>query len=161
MSEPPLIDASRLILIVCGSTLGAEWLDRPVAYALRDRFRAWLGAQGAGRGVADPTGRAPRVLVCSDIWYLNQDELRACPTLSVGGPAVNALTAYLGDKLPSAYVVEGVQMVQLDLEGGSAAFETVAAACWGRDAHGTAAAADAFADRYLDLFMERATEGWW
>jgi hypothetical protein len=65
---------------------------------------------------------------------------------------VNALSAYLADKLPSAFTVENVLMVQADLD-----FTEVVACCWGRDAAGTAAAVEAFAERYLDAFMEAAT----
>jgi len=46
------------------------------------------------------------VLVCSDVWYLNNDPLRSRPTISIGGPGVNALSAYLADKLPSAFAIE-------------------------------------------------------
>ena len=45
-------------------------------------------------------------MVVSDVWYLNDPSLRNCPAISVGAPGVNALSAYLGDKLPSAFVID-------------------------------------------------------
>lgn len=138
------MDTDRLILIVTGAHLDAEAGDRPTAYGLRQRMIDWL----SGKGEADA---AERVLVCSDLWYLNNDPLRARPTVSIGGPAVNALSAYLGDKLPSAFAVENVLLVQADLD-----FVDVVACCWGRDRAATAAAVEAFAERYLDGFMEAA-----
>lgn len=119
-------------LIVCGAHLRAEWYDRPIAYRLRERM---AGVLGEG------------VLVCTDLWYLNHDELRHRPTVSVGGPEVNALSAYLAARLPSALVVQGRCVVQFDEEGG----EPIAA-CWGAGPEGTLAAVEAFAERYLGAF---------
>lgn len=141
------LDVDRLLLIVTGAHLRSEIGDRPLAYGLRERINNW--ADDRARSTGDPTPFD--VVVCSDVWYLNNDELRACPTISVGGPGVNALSAFLADKLPSAFVVENVLMVQLDLD-----FEDVVAAVWGMDHGSTVAAVDAFTDRYLEQFLEAA-----
>lgn len=140
------IQTDRLILIVTGAHLMAEAVDRPVAYGLRSQIAGWLGKRGEPE-----SAESPRVLVCSDVWYLNNDPLRSRPTISIGGPGVNALSAYLGDKLPSAFTIENVLMVQADLD-----FVEVLACCWGVDAASTAAAVEAFVERYLDGFMEAA-----
>jgi hypothetical protein len=140
------IQTDRLILIVTGAHLKAEATDRPVAYNLRRQIAEWLAAHGEPE---EP--ERPRVLVCSDVWYLNNDPLRSRPTISVGGPGVNALSAYLADKLPSAFTIQDVLMVQADLD-----FVEVIACCWGVDAASTAAAVEAFAERYLPGFMEAA-----
>jgi hypothetical protein len=140
------LDSSRLILIVTGAHLLAEALDRPIAYTLRQRLLAWLEEAGE-----IPPPHSPRVLVCSDVWYLNNDHLRGRPTISIGGPGVNALTAFLADKLPSAFAIEGRLIVQADLD-----FQEVVACCWGADQGSTAAAVDAFCERYLDAFMGAA-----
>jgi len=89
--------------------------------------------------------------VCSDLWYLNNEALRSRPTVSVGGPDVNALTAYLADKLPSVLAVEDEYLVQMDPE-----LVDVAACCWGAEAGATLAAVDGFAERYLDEFLDAA-----
>jgi hypothetical protein len=141
------IHTDRLILIVTGAHLRAEATDRPIAYGLRQRLADWLAARGRPE-----TTKTPRVLVCSDVWYLNNDPLRSRPTISIGGPGVNALSAYLADKLPSAFAVEDVMLVQADPE-----FHDAVACCWGRDEQATAAAVEAFAERYLEGFMEAAT----
>lgn len=135
------METDRLILIVTGTHLDAERTDRAIAYGLRERVAGWLSRQG----------ERVEVLVCSDVWYLNHDDLRAMPTISVGGPSVNALAAFFADKLPSTLAVDGVFVVQADPE-----FDEPVASCWGSTASGTAAAVDAFADRYLDEFMRAA-----
>jgi hypothetical protein len=139
------IDTDRLILIVTGAHLHAEVGDRPVAYSLRQRILDRLRDSGDGENAR------PQVVVCSDVWYLNNDPLRSRPTISVGGPGVNALTAFLADKLPSAFAIEDRLIVQADLE-----FQECVACCWGADIGSTAAAVDAFCERYLDAFMEAA-----
>ena len=89
------IDVDALVLIVVGAHPKAEMFDRTIAYRLRQRMIGWLDQRF-------PTG-GPRPLlplVCSDVWYLNDQSLRERPAVAVGGPGVNALSAYLADKLP-------------------------------------------------------------
>ena len=131
--------SENAVLVVCGAHLRAEWHDRPIAYRLRTKL--------AEHGAAGAVG-------VSDIWYLNHDELRQRPTVSVGGPEVNALTAYLGARVPSSYVVEGRCVVQFDV-----ASADPIAACWGAGPDGTLEAVDAFCERYLDEFVARAEGG--
>jgi len=134
----------RLLLIVTGSTLRAEAADRPIAYALADELRDRLEARAPSAPPLEP-------LVCSDIWVLNNDELRSAPTITVGGPHANALTAYLADKLDAAFVVDEQVMVQMDLD-----LTDLVAACWGVDAKRTAVAVDAFLERHADRFLDTA-----
>jgi|GEM_PF-207925 len=168
-----------MILIVVGAHLRAEAADRPIAYALREKVLAWLDARGgaanvpapatpgeggegaeAGAGEQDPglprPGHPCTVVVCTDVWYLNDASLRVWPTISVGGPGVNALSAYLADKLPGVLVVDDVLMIQMDPE-----LRETTAAVWGVDHRATVSAAEAFAERYLDGFLNAATSGWW
>lgn len=161
-----------LVLIVVGAHLRAEMADRPIAYWMRERVLAWLDAKfGVGGGDpavaaaagevedADPgqprPGHPCRVAVCSDVWYLNDASLRVWPTVSIGGPGVNALSAYLADKLPGVLVVDDVLMVQMDPE-----LSEVTASVWGIDHAATVNAAEAFSERYLDAFMGAAVRGW-
>lgn len=134
------------ILIVTGAHLLAEATDRASAYRLRRAMLERLGVPAADGVLGGP------VVVCSDLWYLNRDELRSRPTVSVGGPGVNALSAFLGDKLPGAFSVTGVLTVQLD-----PGFADRVACVWGVDHAATAAAVDAFIERYLDDFLAAAT----
>jgi hypothetical protein len=142
------INTDRLILIVTGAHLKAEASDRPLAYGLRKRMCDWLA-----RNAMPEDPQSPRVVVCSDVWYLNNEPLRSRPTVSIGGPGVNALSAYLGDKLPSAFAIENALLIQADLD-----FVDVVACCWGRDQDSTAAAVEAFADKYLTDFMTAAVQ---
>ena len=141
---------TRSVLIVTGAHLSAEVYDRPIAYRLRERILAALGWSNNDSPPPNQDGHPPdRVLVCSDLWYLNRDQLRELPTISVGGPTVNALSAYLGDKLPSAFAIDGVLLVQADWSN-----ETPVACCWGINAQATAKAAEIFVERYMDEWVE-------
>ena len=134
--------SAKPVLIVVGAHLSAEVYDRPLAYRLRERVLEAL--QEPSRGDSQPD----RVIVCSDLWYLNRDPLRELPTISVGGPAVNAFTAYLGDKLPSAFAIDGQLIVQADWGN-----RTPLACCWGIDAQRTALAVETFAEKYLEQWL--------
>jgi hypothetical protein len=139
------LDLSTLLLIVTGAHPKAECYDRPVAYALAARVDGLL------RDRFGP-GPAPlRPLVVSDVWYLNDPSLRQQPTVSIGAPGVSALTAYLADKVPSAYVIDGSLMVQMDVE-----LTDLIACCWGVTHEATAKAVRAFEARYLDAFLDAA-----
>ena len=137
----PLVDADRVIPIVVGASLESEAHDRPIARRLSGLINRALGSESGG-------GPA---LVCTDLWYLNDESLRARPTISVGRPDRNALSTYLGDKAPSAFVIDDVLMVQADPE-----MTEAVVCCWGVDARATGWAVDAFAEKYLDAFIEAA-----
>ncbi|MFG0304888.1 MAG: hypothetical protein ACF8Q5_01600 [Phycisphaerales bacterium JB040] len=136
------VRAGRVLPIVVGSTLEAERYDRGTAYRLGERLRA--RAERAGL----------EVVVCTDVWYLNDAELSRRACVSVGEPGVNALSAHLASRVPSAYVIDGVLMVQFDVEAGRGH-----ACCWGVGARATARAAEAFAERYAAAFVEGAVSG--
>ena len=143
--DPGQIDSDALLLIVVGAHPRAEMTDRPVAYRLRDRMTAWL----ISKFPDDDPPLTP--MVVTDLWYLNDNALRRCPSVSIGGPGVNAFSAYLGDKLPSAFVVDDRLMVQMDLD-----LTDLIACCWGVDGPATGDAVEAFVNRYLDDFLEAA-----
>ena len=143
------IDPQTLIVIVTGSHLTAEREDRPLAYQLEAGIRERLEARFGPPVFGEPWPLSP--IICSDIWYLNHPELRARPTISIGHPGVNALAAYLGDKVPSAYAVKDVLVVQCDVE-----MNELVASCWGENASSTATAVEAFSDRYLTPFLKAA-----
>ncbi len=145
ISKPSIPPLPPLVVIVTGSHLSAELCDRPLAYRLRDRIVTRLRD--------DEVGDAPmRVVVCSDVWYLNQDHLRTLATISIGGPAVSALSAYFADRLPSVYAIDGVMIVQMDENAG-----IPVASIWGIDASSTSAAVDTFLDKFLDQFLDAMT----
>jgi hypothetical protein len=135
------------LLVVTGMTLEAERSARPLASTICEHVGAWLDLE------RDEDDSIPSFdpVVCTDMWWLNNAELRACPTITVGGPEQNALTAYLADKLPSVFTMDGRVLVQMDLDG-----VDLLAACWGVDEATTNSAVDRFLEAYLDRFMESA-----
>ncbi|QKK09810.1 MAG: hypothetical protein HND58_17685 [Planctomycetota bacterium] len=80
---------------------------------------------------------------------------RGCaqPTISVGRPEANALTAFLADKLPSVLAVDDRFVVLLDPE-----LADPAACCWGVDAAATAEAVRVFAERWAEVFLNAAAQ---
>jgi hypothetical protein len=81
---------ARRVLVVVGSTLRAEELDRPLGYFLRQRIeQAWDAAAGP-----------VQVLVIADFRWLHEEALQALPTISVGGPGVNALAQECRSRSP-------------------------------------------------------------
>ncbi len=133
----------RLLLIVVGAHLSAERTDRPLGYRLRDTIALWQEAN------TDSAGLMP--LVCTDLWYLNASELMVRPTISVGRPDLNAVSAYFANRLPTALVVDDSLQVQLDPE-----FANLQACVWGVDESATASGVDLFERRYLDPFLRSA-----
>jgi len=152
--SPESIDVDRLLLIVTGAHLRSEVGDRPLAYGLKTQIDAWCAQRAFEESGPHDDPRGPfDAIVCSDVWALNNDELRACPTISIGGPNVNALGAYLADRLDSAFVIENAVMVQLDLDQAD-----LVASCWGADHRSTVAAVEAFRERYLEDFLEASAD---
>ena len=149
MSE---IDTDRLICIVVGVQLRAELGDRPLAYRVEREMRSRLEA-ALGK---PPEGEPPRLspVVISDVFYLNSEEMQARPAVSVGGPAMNALSALLADKLPTAVAIEDTLVIQMDLD-----MEDQRCAVWGMNHLDTVRAVELFVSRYLDVFVAGAARG--
>lgn len=133
------------MLIVTGAHLRAEASDRPLAYELAELMRPVI------ESLAESGEGPPRPLVCSDLWYLNTTDLHRCPVVSVGSPGVNALTAYLTERLPALFTVDHSYTVQMDLEAAAPV-----ASCWGTDEESTASAVRVFIDKYMDEFLRSA-----
>ena len=77
-----------LILIVTGSALRAEQMDRPLAYYLQTQIEQLSAGQDDRMAI-----------VLSDRFYLTHPDLHALPLISVGGPGVNRLAQKLLKKL--------------------------------------------------------------
>ena len=71
-------DPGRLVLLVVGAHLEAEVTDRALGYRLREQILAWQ----AGADCPQPL----RPVVCTDLWYLNNQPLRQRPAISIGRP---------------------------------------------------------------------------
>lgn len=141
------IDVDRLVCIVVGVQLRAELGDRPLAYRIerevRNRLEAALGKPAGGT--------LPRLspVVLTDVYYLNNEEMQTRPAVSVGGPAMNALSALLVDQLPTAVAIENTLVIQMDLE-----MKDKRCAVWGMDHLDTVRCVDLFIGKgYLDTFV--------
>ncbi len=90
------LEQTNLVLIVVGAHLRAEVGDRPLANRLQNRIASWT------RRHADRLESPVVAIVCTDLWYLNNEELHGLPTICLGGPGVNALSAYFAQALREA-----------------------------------------------------------
>lgn len=136
-----------MILILVGSDLQAERIDRPLGYRLRETMLRWIDEISLSELVGD--ARQPEL--CTDVWYLNNTELHRCPAVSIGTPEVNAATAYLANRLPIAFTIDHTLQVQLDPE-----LVDLRACIWGESAPATGRGVDLFIERYLDAFLRSA-----
>ena len=141
------VDTGRLIPIVTGIQLKAELGDRPLAYRIerevRDRLNVAIGKPPEG----EPPRLAPAVV--SDVFYLNNDAIQARPTISIGGPGMNAVSAMLVEVLPTALAIENTLVIQMDQE-----MNDPRCAVWGMNHLDTVRAVETFLARgYLDAFV--------
>lgn len=137
--QPGLSEQGPTLLIVVGVHPGAEQTDRFTGYALKERAERMDESAGV------------TVLVCSDVWVLNNDDAMRCAAVSVGPPSVNAMTAFLADRLPTALVADDRYVVQFDAQT-----DEPVAAVWGESPSETAEAAEQLAQRHLAALLLRA-----
>ncbi|MGH7213532.1 MAG: hypothetical protein ACREIT_02030 [Tepidisphaeraceae bacterium] len=149
----PDVEIHRLIWVVTGIQLNAELGDRPLAYRIEQELRTRLAA----RLGPTPAGGLPLLApaVISDVFYLNHDEASKRPLISIGGPGVNAVSAMLVDKLPTAVAIEETLVVQMDVE-----MNDRRCAVWGMNHLDTVRAVELFISRgYLDTFVDGVVSG--
>lgn len=145
IDQDPGLDPTYLILIVVGAHLRAEQADRPLAYHLERRIKLWI------RKHADVLNVPLRPLICSDIWYLNHEVLQQRPTIALGGPGVNGLSAYFAQQLPQVDPTQQQIVIQIDPE-----FTDLRVCLWGTDHALTKRGINLFVDRYLEGFLTAA-----
>ena len=131
----------RMLLIVTGSTLRAEEVDRPLAYYLKQRIEEKLSTLPI-----EPI----EVRVLADFRWLNDDPLQGFPTISVGGPGVNALAGQFFEQLPFTLAIDEEYCIQMDPEPGSDPRVSI----WGMDNPKTQLAVSVFVERYLPRFLD-------
>ena len=137
------LDCARMLPIVVGAHPEAEANDRVVGYGLRRKVLDWQDAT--------PDVQRLKPVVMTDLWYLNDDDLRGRPTITVGRPEINAATAWLAGRLPTALVVDAAYRIQLDPE-----LIDLRACIWGRGPRETESGVMCFVARYLGDFLDRA-----
>jgi hypothetical protein len=137
----------RLLLIVTGSTLRAEEVDRPLGYYLKQRIEQALSeAVAAGRHDLDDYV----VRVIADFRWIHDEPLQALPTISLGGPGVNALAHRWLEEVPVTMAYGERYFIQMDPD-----LADVRASVWGMDNATTQIAVSVFNDRFLPRFLER------
>lgn len=137
----------RVLLIVSGSTLRAEEMDRPLAYYLKQRIEQVLReAAAAGRhGLEDYVVR-----VVADFRWIHDEPLQGLPTISLGGPGVNALAHRWLEDVPVSLAVSERYFIQMDPD-----LAEPRASIWGMDNATTQIAVSVFVDRFLPRFLDR------
>jgi hypothetical protein len=132
---------ARLLLIVTGSTLRAEELDRPLAYYLKQRVEQFLADDESSAGPMD-------VRVVADFRWIHDEPLQTLPTISVGGPGVNALAHRWLEEVPVSLAVDDRYYLQMDPD-----LDEPRVSIWGMDNATTQIAVSVFLDRFLPRFL--------
>lgn len=140
----------RLLLIVTGSTLRAEEMDRPLGYYLKQRIEESLRAKHAqsgpqhGRDLSDY-----QVRVIADFRWIHDEFLQNQPTISLGGPGVNALAHRWLEEVPISLAYKELYFIQMDPE-----LTEPRVSIWGMDNSTTQIAVSVFLDRFFPRFLE-------
>ena len=134
-------------LIVTGSTLRAEEMDRPLGYYLKQRIEHALSEAAATgrRGLDDYLVR-----VVADFRWIHDEPLQALPTISLGGPGVNALAHRWLEDVPISLAYSERYFIQMDPD-----LTEPRVSIWGMDNTTTQIAVSVFVDRFLPRFLER------
>ncbi len=132
-----------LILIVVGSALRAEEVDRPLGYFLKQRIENALRDR-------DDESDPPQVLVIADFRWIHDQPLHALPTISLGGPGVNALAHHWLEDLPYSLRIDNHYYIQMDPD-----LEMLRASIWGIDNCTTQIAVYEFVEKFLPRFLDR------
>jgi hypothetical protein len=140
---------ARLLLIVTGSTLRAEELDRPLAYYLKQRIE-----QYDAEHEHEPDLGPLIVRVVADFRWIHDEPLQKLPTISVGGPGVNALAQRWLEEVPVSLAVDERYYLQMDPD-----LDESRASLWGMDNATTQIAVAVFLERFLPRFLDRCVAG--
>lgn len=135
---------ARLILIVTGSSLRAEEADRPLAYYMKQQVE---------KAAAELIAEALPLQVCvvADFRWLHEESLQRLPTISLGGPGVNALAHRWLEDVPVSLAVDEQYYIQMDPD-----LDEPRASIWGMDNTNTQIAVSVFLQRFLPRFLEHS-----
>ena len=130
------------MLIVTGSTLRAEEVDRPLAYYLKQRVEEYQAQN-------EPEGGAMDVRVVADFRWIHDEPLQSLPTISIGGPGVNALAHRWLEEVPLSLAVDERYYLQMDPD-----LDEPRVSLWGMDNATTQIAVAVFLDRFFPRFLD-------
>jgi hypothetical protein len=135
-----LVDSEETVVIAIASDLEPGHPDRHSAARLKEEVDA--------RGRGWPYRRA--VIVDDESWF-DTELFLAAPTIAIGGPGANGVSARLAGELPTVWTDGDRVVIQVDLADGRRR-----ASLWGSDRHATTEAVEAFIARgWLDEFLDR------
>lgn len=135
-----LVDSEETVVIVIGSDLEPGHPDRLGAEALK----AEIDSRGRGWSYR-------RAVVVDDERWFETPMIHAAPTISIGGPGANGVSARMAGELPAVWTDADRVVIQAELSDGPRR-----ATLWGSDRHATREAVDAFIARgWLDEFLDR------
>lgn len=146
MAQPESQQEAREVLIIVGSHPDAEIHHRPLAYALREKIVAWAAEHHDKLTVRIE----PKVL--TDLWYISHWDLLKQPTIAIGSPRENALSAFFASGRPEMEPDTGKDdadgTIRIDPE-----FVVLRVALHGKDHAATAKTVQVFIEHYLCMFM--------
>jgi hypothetical protein len=137
----------RVLLIVTGSTLRAEEMDRPLGYYLKQRVERSL-SEAIADGRDGLEGYVVRVV--ADFRWIHDDPLQSLPTISLGGPGVNALAQRWLEDVPVSLAFNDRYFIQMDPD-----LAEPRVSIWGMDNSTTQIAVSVFIDRFLPRILDR------
>jgi hypothetical protein len=137
----------RWLLIVTGSTLRAEEMDRPLGYYLKQRIEDSL-SQAVIKGQHSLEDYHVRIV--ADFRWIHDEPLQNLPTISLGGPGVNALSHRWLEEVPVSLAFSERYFIQMDPD-----LAEPRASIWGMDNASTQIAVSVFVDRFLSRFLDR------
>lgn len=141
----------RLLLIVTGSTLRAEEMDRPLGYYLKQRIEEAMSANLPAAGSKDPVDLSDyQVRVIADFRWIHDEFLQGLPTISLGGPGVNALAHRWLEEVPISLAYNDRFFIQMDPE-----LLEPRVSIWGMDNPTTQIAVSVFLDKFLPSYLQR------
>jgi hypothetical protein len=138
---------SRWLLIVTGSTLRAEEMDRPLGYYLKQRIEDSL-SQATANGQSGLDDYLVRIV--ADFRWIHDEPLQSLPTISLGGPGVNALSHRWLEEVPISLAFSERYFIQMDPD-----LAEPRVSIWGMDNTSTQIAVSVFVDRFLPRFLGR------
>jgi hypothetical protein len=141
----------RLLLIVTGSTLRAEEMDRPLGYYLKQQLEAAIASSSSQAGAESRLDLSDyQVRVVADFRWIHDEFLQNLPTICLGGPGVNALAHHWLREVPISLAFNERYFIQMDPD-----LSEPRVSIWGMDNPTTQIAVAVFLERFLLRFLER------
>jgi hypothetical protein len=124
-------------------------MDRPLGYYLKQHIEHAL-AGGKDQAKGFQAIRDCQVHVIADFRWIHDEVLQVLPTISLGGPGVNALSHRWLEEVPISLAYNERYFIQMDPD-----LTEPRVSIWGMDNSSTQIAVSVFLDRFLPRFLER------